>query len=202
LWLNTRVRGGLVVQLRRVNRGPARGTYGPTAITPSGLADGDFTIPINETWTIQTGQIARIARDPKVAASTPASLRVDGTGRRGRVPTLVSQTIYPLASRAVGTVYTVDLVARSHDLSRRLLVETKLNYHDGSYEFVLAVPQSPEDAPGGIPAGSSRGWIPLESRAIAHEPVTGLMVYAIDTGVIPLRGSAWIDDITLAVSKQ
>jgi hypothetical protein len=202
LWLKKRVRGGLVVQLRRVNRGPARGTYGPTAITPSGLADGDFATPINETWTIQTGQIARIARDPKVSATTPASLRVDGTGRRGRIPTLLYQRIQPLASRAAGTVYALDLVARSRDLSRRLLVETKLNYQDGTYEFFLAVPRSPENAPGGLPAGSSRGWIPLESRAIAHKPVTRLTVYAVDTGVFPLRGSAWIDDLTLAVSKR
>jgi hypothetical protein len=142
LWLNKRVPGGLVMQLRRVNRGPARGTYGPRAITPSGLANGDFVTPLNETWTIQRGPIARVARDPTVSRATPASLRINGTGRRGRIPTLVYQTIAPLASRAVGTAYTVDLAARSDNLTRPLSVETKLDYRDGSYEFFVATPRS------------------------------------------------------------
>jgi hypothetical protein len=201
LWLNKRAPGGLVIQLRRVNRGPARGTYGPTAITPSGLPDGDFATPINETWTVQAGRIARVSRDSKVSANTPASLRVDGTGRRGRIPTVVYQVVRPLTSRAAGTVYTVDLEARSHNLSRPLSVETKLDYRDGSYEFFLAVPQGSQRS-GGVPAGSSSGWVPLESRAVAHKPVTGLTVYAVDTGLTPLRGSAWIDDVTLTVTKR
>ncbi len=201
LWLNKRTPGGLVIQLRRVDHGPARGTYGPVPITPSALADGDFATPINEPWAIQVGRIARVTRDPKVSANTPASLRIDGTGRRGRIPTLVSQTIEPPGFRGVGTTYTVDLVARSRNLNRRLSVETRLDYSDGSYEFFLAVPQGPTGAAAGVPSGSSRGWIPLESRAVANKPVTRLVIYAVDTGVIPLRGSAWIDDVTLTVSR-
>jgi hypothetical protein len=169
---------------------------------PSGLADGDFATPVNEMWTIQVGPIARVARDSKVSANTPASLRVDGTGRRGRVPTIVYQTIQPLPSRSAGTVYTVDLVARSQNLSRPLLMETKLVYKDGSYDFFLAMSQGPQGAAGGIRAGSSRGWIPLESRAFARKRVAGLTIYAVDTGVIPLRGSAWIDDVTLTVARR
>jgi hypothetical protein len=201
LWVNKRAPGGLVIQLRRVNRGPARGTYGPTAITPSGLANGDFATPIGEAWTIQVGGIARVARDGKVSANTPASLRVEGRGRRGRVPTLVYQVVRALASRAAGTVYTVDLVALRHNLTRPLAVETKLNYRDGSYEFFLARPRQKQGS-GGIPPGSSSGWIPLQSRAVAHKSVAALTVYAVDTGAIALRGSAWIDDVTLTVTKQ
>jgi hypothetical protein len=202
LWLNKQVPRGLVIQLRRVNRGPARGNYGPTVITPSGLADGDFVTPINETWTIHTGRIARVARDPKVSANTRASLRVDGTGRRDRVPTLVYQAVRPLTSRSAGTVYTVDLVARTHKLSRPLSVETKIDYRDGSYEFFVAAPQSKQGAGGGVPGGSSSHWFALESRAAARKPVIGLTVYAVDTGVTPLRGTAWIDDVTLVVTTR
>jgi hypothetical protein len=200
LWLNKRAAGGLVIQLRRVLRGADRGTYGPSAITPSGLADGDFVTPLNETWTIQAGRLAQVARDPHVSAQTPGSLRVDGTGRRGRVPTLVYQEVATLASRAPGTIYTVDLVARSRSLSRRLSVETKIDYRDGSHEFFVATPQGAQSA-AGVPPGSSRGWIPLESRAIAHKRVAALTIYAVDTGVLPLRGSAWIDDVTLAIAR-
>ena len=188
------------MQLRRVNRWAARGTYGPVAILPSGLADGDFVTPINETWTIQVGRIAHVARDPKVAANTPGSLRIDGTGRRGRVPTLVYQVVRALASRRKGTVYTVDLLARSRGLSRRVSVETRVDYRDGSYEFFVAKPQGQQSA-GGVPAGSSRGWIPLEVRAVAHKPASTLTIYAADTGMSPLRGSAWIDDVTLATAR-
>lgn len=202
LWLNKRAPRGLLIQLRRVKRGPARGTYGPTLIAPSGLADGDFVTPINETWTIHTGRLARVTRDANVSANTPASLRVDGTGRRGNVPTLVYQAVEPLASRSQGTVYTVDLVARTRNLSRPLAVETKLTYRDGSYEFFLAAPQRQQGAGVGIPKGSSSHWLPLESRAVARKRVTGLTVYAVDTGVTPLRGTAWIDDVTLTVAKR
>jgi hypothetical protein len=202
LWLSMHAPNGLVVQLRRVDRGPARGTYGPTAITPSGLANGDFTTPLSDTWTIRAGRIARVKRDSEVSASAPASLRVRGTGDRSRAPTLVYQTIQPLEPRAVGTVYTLNLVARTHNLSRRLFVETKLEYRDGSYEFFVAAPQGPGGrAVSGIQSGSSRGWIPLQSRAVARKPATRLTVYAVDTGVTPLRGSAWIDDVTLTATK-
>jgi hypothetical protein len=129
-------------------------------------------------------------------------LRINGTGRQGRIPTLVYQTIEPLASRAVGTTYTVDLVARSDDLTRPLSVETKLDYRDGSYEFFVATPRSKLIAGGGIPNGSSGHWLALEIRAVAHEHVSRLTVYAVDTGVTPLRGTAWIDDVTLVVTKR
>jgi hypothetical protein len=202
VWLSKRVPGGLVVELRRVRRGPARGTYGPALITPSGLAAGDFVTPIDETWTIVNGPIARIARDPNVSANSPASLRVDGTGKPGRVPSVVYQVAESLGSRAAGTVLTVNLVARAHRLSRHLAVETKLEYRDGSYEFFLAAPQRREGGAGGIPKGSYDTWLPLESRAVASKPLVRATVYAVDTGVTPLRGSAWIDDLTLAVSKH
>jgi hypothetical protein len=201
LWLSKRVPGGLVVQLRRVKRGPARGTYGPTVVTPSGLADGDFVTPIKESWTTSVGPSARVTRDSAVSASTPASLRIDGTGRRGRVPTLVYQVVQNLASRAAGTVYTVNLVARARNLSRPLAVETKLDYRDGSYEFFVAAPQGKQGIVGGVPKGRVDVWLPLESRAVARKDVAQVTVYAADAGVAPLRGSAWIDDITLAVSR-
>jgi hypothetical protein len=202
LWLNKRAAGGLVVQLRRVNRGPARGTYGPTAVTPSGLANGDFVTPIDETWTIHEGRIARIARDANVSATTPTSLRVDGAGRRDRVSTLAYQIVRPLSSRAAGTVYTVDLVARSRKLSRPLWVGTKLDYRDGSYDFFVAAPQSARGAGRGVPQGSSSHWLALESRAVARKSVVRLTIYAVDTGVTALRGTAWIDDVTLTVAKR
>jgi hypothetical protein len=151
---------------------------------------------------MQTGPIARVARDPTVSRATPASLRINGTGRRGRIPTLVYQTIKPLASRAVGTAYTVDLVARRDNLTRPLSVETKLDYRDGSYEFFVAMPRSKLTAGGGIPKGSSSHWLALEIHAVARKNVSGLTVYAVDTGVIPLRGTAWIDDVTLVVTKR
>jgi hypothetical protein len=201
LWLSKRVPGGLVMQLRRVKRGPARGTYGPRAITPSGLANGDFATPLDETWSIQRGPIARVTRDPTVSRATPASLRIHGTGRRSSIPTLVFQTVEPLASRAVGTAYTVDFVARTNNLSRPLSVESKLDYRDGSYEFFVATPRSKLSAGGGIPKGTSRDWLALEIQAVAQKRVSRLTVYAADTGVIPLRGTAWIDDVTLVVTK-
>jgi hypothetical protein len=202
LWLSTRASGGVVVQLRRVNRGPARGTYGPTAITPSALANGDFSTPTKETWIVQEGAGARIARDSKVSATTAASLRVDGTGRRGQLPTLVYQVVRPLASRAAGTVYTVDLVARSDKLSRPLWAGTKLDYRDGSYDFFVAAPQSARRVGHGVPQGSAGHWLALESRAVARKRVIRLTIYAVDTGVTGLRGTAWIDDVTLTVAKR
>jgi hypothetical protein len=201
LWLSKRGPGNLVTQLRRVNGGPARGTYGPEAATPSGLVNGDFATPLSETWSIQPGRIARVTRDPHVFSRTPASLRVDGRGGRNRVPSLVFQTPERLVSHAAGTVYTVDLLARTMRLSRPLSVETKLDYRDGTYEFFFATPQGPSQPAGGVPAGTSRGWIPLESRAVAKKPVQRLTFYAVDTGSAPLKGSAWIDDVTLAVTK-
>lgn len=202
LWLTRRVQGGLVMQLRRVNRGQARGTYGPTAITPSGLANGDFSTPLNETWRIEGGPVARVARYPQVSRASPASLRVKGTGRRGRSPTLVYQTIEPLPLRAAGTAYTVDLVARTADLSRPLAVEAKLDYRDGSYEFFVAMRRNAQSAGAAIPKGTSSKWVALEIRAVARKRVRRLTVYAVDTGLIPLRGTAWIDDVTLVVTKR
>jgi hypothetical protein len=199
LWLKMRAFGGLVVELRRVNRGPARATYGPAATTPSGLSNGDFVTPIDETWTMHMGRIARVARDRAVAAATPGSLRIDGTGKRDRTPTLVYQSVRPLNSRGAGTVYTVNLVARTRQLSRPLAVEIKLAYQDGSYDFFVATPHGRHGAAIGVPAASSADWFPLESRAVARKRVRELTVYAVDTGVTQLRGTAWIDDVTLAI---
>ncbi len=201
LWLRKRASGGLVAQLRRVNRGSSRGTYGPATTAPSGLANGDFVTPVDETWTIHMSRIARVERDRMVSASTPGSLRIDGTGRRDVDPTLVYQPVQPLASRSVGTVYTINLVARTHELRRPLAVEIKLEYRDGSYEFFVAAPQGRRAAEG-VPAGSRPDWVPLESRAVARKPVRALTIYAVDTGVTALHGTAWIDDVTLTVVER
>jgi hypothetical protein len=201
VWLSKRGPAGLVIELRRVSRGAAKGTYGPAAITPSAIVNGDFATPVSETWSIQAAGIAQVRRDSHVFAKTSASLRVDGTGRPGRRPTIVYQIPPGLASRAAGSVYTVDLLARSRRLSRPLSVETKIEYGDGSYDFFLARPQGGKGSQAGIPAGSSDGWIPLESRAVARKRVTRLIFYAVDTGLAPLRGSAWIDDVTLGIAK-
>ena len=57
-----------------------------------------------------------------------------------------------------------------------------------------AAPAHEQSAGAGIPKGASSQWIPLEIRAVARKRVRRLTVYAVDTGLIPLRGTAWIDD--------
>jgi hypothetical protein len=200
LWLTTRGTTGTIVELRRVILGQARGTYGPTTVTPSPVINGDFTTPISDTWTIQKGGIATARRDSSVSNSPPASLRIKGTGSASRVATTVYQTVSQLTSHAKGTTYTIDFLARSDALSRPLLVDAKLVYTDGSYQFFVAMPRSQSGA-AGIPAGSSQGWVPLETQAIARKQVASLVIYAADTGVTRLRGSAWIDDVTLSEAK-
>jgi hypothetical protein len=166
-------------------------------VTPSPLIDGDFTTPIGDAWTIQRGGVAKAVRDTTVFKSAPASLKIVGAGVRGRIATTVYQTVTQLTSRRKGTIYTVDLLARTTNLSRPLVVDAKLIYTDGSFQFFIASPRSPSSAVG-ISRGSSQGWIPLEARATARKSVASLVVYAADTGLGALRGSAWIDDVTLS----
>jgi hypothetical protein len=117
---------------------------------------------------------------------------------------LVYQTIEPLASHTVGTVYTVDFVARSDNLSRPLSVETKLDYRDGSYEFFVAIAAEQD---GRRRRHNRKARQVIRSRSKSGQ-LHGKHVSRIDplrgrpTGVIPLRGTAWIDDVALVVTKR
>jgi hypothetical protein len=60
----------------------------------------------------------------------------------------------------------------------------------------------PAGAGSRIPKGSSDVWLALESEAVARRHLSKMTVYAVDTGVIPLRGTAWIDDVTPVLTKR
>ncbi len=193
LWLRIK-RGDRITELRRVGVGPDIGTYGPFAISPTTVPDGEFGSPLLGVWTVQTSRFASVHWDTSVHEGSPGSLRIDGTGRTGRVATAVTQGLASAAPAPADTVYRVALVAKAHDLSRPIVFELKLLYTDGTYEIFSAT--SSNGTPN-LPAGTSKGWLPLQIQAVAHMPVKGVVLFAADTGLIPLRGSAWVDDFTL-----
>lgn len=182
-----------MIEARSVSAGPGTGNYGPYVLSDLSAPDGDFTTLLTDIWTTQSGPIATATRDSRVYLSAPASLRIVGTGRRGSVATTVTQQVGDGAVMPKGTRFHLVLAARSRDLSRPLYVELKLDYVGGSFEFFEARGRNVSSV--GIPAGSSNGWVPLQLTASAAKPVDGATLFATDTGVIPLRGTAWVDNI-------
>jgi len=199
VWLRTLGHGQTVIELRGVTRGSGVTAYGPYVVSPASAADGNFTSPLSDVWIVHQGSIARVARDTHTYLSPPASLRVAGSGSRGAVPTTVTQPLGGNAIAARGTVYNVTLMVKASRLSRALDVEVKLTYVGGSYQFFEAAARKSSSF--GIPAGSSRGWIPIELSAVAAKPVRSATLFAVDTGTAPLRGSAWIDNIDASYGR-
>jgi hypothetical protein len=200
LWLRMLGPRGEVVQVQRVVNGTRTATYGPAFVGPSIVADGNFTAPLGDVWSVQRGAIATATRDASVYFNSPASLRVDGTGSKGRSATTVSQPVGQGLAPGAHGIYEVGLLARTRSLSRPLSVELKLVYDDGSYQFFSATSRSQATATTGIPQGTSNGWLPLQIRAVAREHVRSIVLFAADSGLLPLRGTAWIDDIVLSVA--
>lgn len=191
VWLRARGQAATVFEARAVSKGPGAGDYGPYVVSQLSASDGDFSTPLTDAWTVQHGPIAAARLDSRVYLSSPSSLRVVGTGRPGTVATTVTQQIG--GAMPTGTRYQVALMARTRALSRPVDVELKLSYSDGQYRFFEA--QARDAAHVGIPRGTSKGWIPLQLTATASHRVTSAVLFAVDTGVVPLRGTAWIDNI-------
>jgi hypothetical protein len=195
VWLRKGASADADEELRQIMLAPARGNYGPAVVGTSTVPDGDFDSPLDQVWTVQAGPIALVSRDPGVYARPPASLRITGTGRAGQPATTVTQVIG--GARAAGTEYVLRLLAKTRGLSRDLAVELKLSYRNGSYRFFLATSLTAGAVVGGISSGTTRGWVPVTLTAVAAKAVTRATLFVADTGLEPLRGNAWIDQVEL-----
>jgi hypothetical protein len=113
----------------------------------------------------------------------------------------ITQVIRRLPTRRAGTIYTMRMQSFSRGLSRALPAAMKFEYTDGTVQFTQAQPGTAGDAnaPAGasIPARTSRVWQVATATAVARKPLRSIQVFPVDTGAGKLRGTAWIDGVSL-----
>jgi hypothetical protein len=112
---------------------------------------------------------------------------------------VLEQDAVALPVYASGSRYLLTFRARTVRLNRPLQTELKLNFAGGGYSFYRgrATGQSPNASGTGIPSGTSAGWIKMVVRATARFPLQSISVFVIDSGLAPLSGTVWIDDVEL-----
>lgn len=201
--LRAKTSDGRLLELKQIARGRDKGTYGPSVLEPgSNLRNAGFSLPLASDWYIEAAPNARIERDPRVGLSPGGSLRLVGTRRTAKRPSIAIQQTVP-RYRGRGTSYALQGVARTRKLSRAVAMELKLTYGDGTHTFAPATTRVAfRGKRSGIPPGSSSTWIPLQAVALARKRVASVEVFAVDTGPKRLSGTVWVDDLRIEVRQR
>jgi hypothetical protein len=155
------------------------------------LANPSFRLGVSG-WRIHSSEGAHVELvRPENFGSTTA-LRVTGTGRVTPRPAFVVQEIEDLPKTDAGVQYELRIALRTTGAPRALLPEVKLVYVDGSYEFFTITPRALTSL--------RNGWRRARVRAMASKPLTGIEVFAVDTGVRErFRGSEWLSKAQLSL---
>jgi hypothetical protein len=150
-------------------------------------------------WTLRLPPGIAAAIDPHVSFSGRRSLRITARTSRVSLPLVLEQDAVALPTYAAGSRYSLTFRARTVGLNRRLQTELKLAYAGGGYSFHRgrATGEGPNTSGIGIPSGNSAGWMKMVVRATARFPLQSISVFVIDSGLAPLSGMVWIDDIDL-----
>lgn len=200
LWLWGKAVDGTLRGAHVVLRGPRSGTYLLDGPSRSLLVNGDLEQPFVAPWQVSPSRVAEVASDPALSWASDSSLRIRGRGRRGRQSTFIAQIVKKLPDRSVGATYTMRMQAYTRNLSRPLPAAMKFNYRDGSADFFPVVAGTAgvpggEDAP--IPQDTDKLWQVGTAIARARKPLGSIQVFIVDTGLRRLRGSVWIDGVSL-----
>jgi oligosaccharide repeat unit polymerase len=139
------------------------------------LANSDFTQPLSGTWSSSSSGTATIIRRREHRGY---SVELKGSGHRAPVSTTLTQTFVMLPSRKRGVAYALSMRAQRLKLSRRMALELKAIYVDGTYEFVYAA----------IPAGNDKRMHDYKAVLSAKKKLFGLTAFVLDTGLTAFRG--------------
>jgi hypothetical protein len=173
---------------------------------PSGsnlVQNGGFERFGLESWAVLHAPGITVAVDPQVRFSGRRSLKITAGTNRVASTLVVRQDAVALPSFASGSRYTLTFQARTAGLDRALQTELKLNYAGGGYGFYRgkAMTQASASSPTGIPPGTSNEWIKMMVTATARFPLESIGVFVIDSGLGPLTGTVWVDEIALRQSR-
>ncbi len=180
-------------------------------------AAGTAALAQSQTYTCEGMLIepAAVAQSPKTISltlgSTPKDISIDSTDEEAfegdeslkldadaeKAPNeaaVATQAIATVPNTDEGTQYFLSVQAMSKDLSREVPVEVRVLYPDNSSDFYVA---GPAGLTTGIPKDTEGKWVELTALVVARKPIEQIDVYAFDSGVEKLTGSAWVDDIHL-----
>jgi hypothetical protein len=167
------------------------------------VGDGGFEQSGLGPWTLRLPHEIAAAIDPEVSFSGRRSLRITARAPRLASPLVLEQDAVALPIYATGSRFVLTFRSRTVRLSRPLQTELKLNYAGGGYRFYRgrATGQAPNTWGTGIPPGTSTGWTTTVVSATARFPLESITVFVVDSGLAPLSGTVWIDDIELHESS-
>lgn len=163
-------------------------------VAPGGLAplrkelvvNGGFEDGYGE-WQVRGGGIARAAL-VRSGYKGGRAVAVSGTGAGG-ASLVFEQAVHVHAPR--GACFSFSVQSRSRRLSRPLLVWASLLHSNGSTDQLILGRRHLGLGPG------SGGWRRFRVAARATAPVQIAVVFGADSGVVPLTGTAYIDDVSL-----
>lgn len=148
-----------------------------------------------EGWTISTPDDISIDSSDDESYEGDESLKLEADADKApKEAAVAAQTIATVPETKPGTQYFLSAQAMSKDLSRPVPVEVRLLYPDESSDFFVA---GPSGLTTGIPKDTDGKWVQLTALVVAKKPIDQIDVYAFDTGLEKLTGTAWIDDIRL-----
>lgn len=165
-----------------------------SALVSNLVGNGGFTVG-TEGWTISTPKDISIDSTDEEAFEGDESLKLDADAEKApNEAAVATQTIATVPNTDEGTQYFLSVQAMSKDLSREVPVEVRVLYPDNSSDFYVA---GPAGLTTGIPKDTEGKWVELTALVVARKPIEQIDVYAFDSGVEKLTGSAWVDDIHL-----
>jgi oligosaccharide repeat unit polymerase len=154
------------------------------------IDNGGFEYTGNDAWAARRSPNATFLRDRRVAHSGTRSMHVRGTGRASGAPAFLVQRVIAVPRNEAGTTFELRVAARQRGLTRRVAVEVKFDYRDGSHEFFSRAIRPTRD----------RSWQIVKVAAIAKKPLAAIDVFPADLGTIPLKGELWLDDVSFRLT--
>jgi hypothetical protein len=155
------------------------------------ISDGDFGSGEFGLWNVQSAPRVAITLDSDVYSTAAPSMRLLADQARIRSSVFVEQPSVLLPDVAPGSRYELTAQVRTFELNRRLPIQLKLAYTDGSYDFF----------PGGsgeyTPRGTTGEWTPIRIEAQAAKRLDYIDVFCPNTGPGELDGRLWVDDVSL-----
>lgn len=166
----------------------------PSAVVSNLVGNGSFSVD-TEGWTISTPKGISIDSTDQESYEGDESLELEADADEAPDEAAVaSQTIATVPNFDEGAHYFLSVQAMSKDLSRNVPVEVRLLYADESSDFFVA---GEAGLTNGIPKDTDGKWVELTALVVARKPIDQIDVYAYDTGVEKLTGTAWVDDLRL-----
>lgn len=162
------------------------------------VADGAFERSDFGIWTLRVGPRITAKIDRRVRFSGGGSFRLTARAQRVTTSVVLAQQVAAWPDSAAGSRYVLRFRVRTVGLSRAIQTELKLNYAGGGYVFFRGGPEGAASVKQlGIPAGTSTRWTTMVVKATARFPLQSIDAFVLDSGVGPVVGTLWIDDVHL-----